>query len=670
MERKLECNPKSIVITSPFWKAWRNKVAKEVIPYQWQVINDERKIVTPRDPGNAPGQEQDKEYSHAIRNLEIAAKRKKGQFLNFVFQDSDVYKWLEEAAFSLTYTHDKKLQKICDWVIDLISDAQQPDGYLMSPYIIKSTIFKNRKRFTQIHQSHEMYTMGHYIEAGIAYYNATGNKKALKIAEGMADCLNNNFGPEKNKIHGSDGHAEIELALAKLYEVTRKEKYLKLAKYLVEIRGVDPHFYEKQNNKIGNGSNDIFPNMRVLTSQYTQSDKPLNEQETAEGHCVRVCYLLTGAAHVARLTNDKKMIATVKRLWNNIVKKRMYITGSVGSTPVGEAFTCDYDLPNDLTYSESCASVALTVLTRQMMEIEPKGEYGDIIEKELFNSGISGIALDGKHFYYVNPLEADPITADRNPNKFHVLLERAEWFTCACCPSNIARYIAGVHRFIYNIDEKNRTIYAHQYIANNATLLDDIKVEQKSNFPWDGKINFIVNVPKKAKPIKFVLRIPSWSNKYKLLVNGKAINTKPINGLITIPMIPGTYKINLELDMSVKFMRAKTTVRHDAGKVAVMRGPVVYAAEAIDNKTPLWNYKLTASLANKSSVKFEKNLLEGVTTITIPTTRRVLEKEKDALYVEATNKVKFEKANLKLIPYYAWANRGPNAMIVWFDSDF
>lgn len=668
--KKIQTNSQKLEITSPFWKNWRNKIVKEVIPYQWQVINDERKIVTPRDPGNAPGQEQDKQWSHAIQNLEIAAGRKKGQFWNFVFQDSDVYKWLEEAAFALTYTNDKKLRKICDWVIDLLGDVQQKDGYLMSPYIIKSTIFKNRKRFTQIHQSHEMYCMGHYIEAAVAYYTATGNKKALTIAEKMANCLCDNFGPEKNKIHGSDGHAEIELALAKLYDVTQNKKYLKLAKYLIDIRGVDPHFYEKQNNKIGDGSTDIFPNMRVLTSQYTQSDKPLIEQETAEGHCVRVCYLLTGAAHVARLTNDKKLISTVKKLWNNIINKRMYITGSVGSTAIGEAFTTDYDLPNDVTYSESCASVALTILADQMMKLNLKGEYGDIIEKELFNSGISGIALDGKHFYYVNPLEADPITCNRNPSKFHVLLERAEWFTCACCPSNIARYIAGVHRFIYTTLEEERIICAHQYIANKATLFDGIKVEQISNFPWDGDVKFNINIPKSSKPIKFAIRIPSWSiNKYSIKLNGKVIKPSLVDNIAYIPMKAGIHKIELVFDMSIKFMRSNSRVRCDIGKVCVMRGPVVFAAEGKDNLTPLWNYRINHKDAAKAKASYKKDLLEGVVTITLPAEFRIVDKTHQ-LYLTADKGYTTKKATLKLIPYFAWANRGPNQMLVWFDSDY
>jgi len=671
--KKTETNPVMIEITNPFWKKWRNKIAEEVIPYQWEVINDERKITPPKDPsGGDADQELEANYSHAIKNLKIAAKKIKGEFSGFVFQDSDVYKWLEEAAYCLSYTHDPKLTKLCDKVIDLIAAAQQKDGYLDTPFIIKSGKFKTRKRFTQIHQSHEMYVMGHYIEAGVAYYQVTGNKKALQIATKMADCLAANFGPaESGKIPGSDGHPEIELALAKLYEVTKNEKYLQLGRFFVTIRGQDPSFYDKQNAKIGDGSTDIFPIMRTWTHEYSQAARPIVEQQTAEGHTVRVAYMLTGVAHIGRLCGDKKLIATAERLWNNIVHKRMYITGAVGSTNNGEAYTYDYDLPNDIMYGESCASVGMSVLAKQMLEIELRGEYGDILEKELYNSGISGISLDGKHFYYVNPLEADPKGSAKNPTRRHVLTERAEWFTCACCPSNIARYIAGVHRFIYTLKEEERIICAHQYIANKAVLFDGIKVEQKSNFPWDGDVKFEVLIPKGVKPIQFAFRIPSWSiTKYSIKLNGKKINPELFEGIVYLPMKSGKYKVELEFDMSVKFMRSNSSIRFDAGKVCVMRGPVVYCAEGADNPTPLWNFIIKHNDSKISKCEYRSDFLDGVVVIRVPAYKRISEAFDAPLYSEACKGMPTEKMTLKLIPYYAWANRGSNPMLVWFDSDF
>lgn len=671
MARKLETKPESLIVTSSFWKQWRNKIATEVIPYQWEVINDEREIDTPIDPGNGDtAQDLEAKYSHAIRNLRIAAGRLKGNFKGFVFQDSDVYKWLEEAAYSLSYTKDPKLKKLCDEVIDLISDAQLEDGYLDTPFIIKSGIYETRKRFAQIHQSHEMYVMGHYIEAGVAYYQVTGNSKALDIAKKMADCLIKNFGIGEGQIPGADGHPEIELALAKLYEATKEEKYLELGKFFLTIRGQDPYFYDKQNAKIGNGSTDIFPIMRTWSHEYSLAARPVIELTQVVGHSVRALYLVTGCAHIGRLTNDKDLIKTSERLWNNIVHKRMYVTGAVGSTSNGEAFTYDYDLPNDIMYGESCASVALSVLASKMLEIKLKGEYADVLEKELFNSGISGIALDGKHFFYVNPLEADNEASFKIPARKHVLTSRAEWFTCACCPSNIARFIAGVHRFIYTIDKPNRIIGAHQFIANKATFFDDIKVEQKSNFPWEGRIIFGIRLPHGKKDISFAVRIPSWSkDKYEIKLDNRKLDIKPIDGFIYVPIKPGTHVITLDLDMSIKLIRSNTNIRFDAGKVCVMRGPVVYAAESIENKDPLWNYKISIKDIKKAKSHFNKKLLGGVITISIPSTYRVKEKDNVDLYLDTSKKIKKIKTSLKLIPYYAWANRSAKSMLVWFDSD-
>ena len=660
----------SIKITSKFWTHFRDRVAKSVIPYQWEVINDDREIAAPPDPGNGEkDQEFDTKFSHAVRNLEIAAGRKKGEFRGFVFQDSDVYKWLEEAAYAITYTNDPILKKLCDNVIDLIGDAQLKDGYLDTPFIIKSGRFKTRKRFTQIHQSHEMYTMGHFIEAGVAYYQSTGNEKALNIAKKMADCLYNNFGEAPGKIPGADGHPEIELALARLYEVTKEKKYLDLAKFFLTIRGKDPYFYDKQNAKIGNGSTDIFPIMRTWTHEYSLAARPITEQTQVVGHAVRAIYMITGVAHVGRLTRDKALIDTAHRLWKNIVNKRMYVTGAVGSTSNGEAFTYDYDLPNDIMYGESCASVAMTNLAARMMQLELKGEYGDIIEKELYNSAISGMSLDGKHFFYVNPLEADIIASVKVPARRHVMVDRAEWFTCACCPSNIARCIAGVHRYIYTINEKERTICAHQYIANNVTLFDGIKVNQVSNYPWDGHIVFNVEIPKGVKPINFVIRIPSFSmDKYSIKVNGKKFNAQLKDQLAYIPLSNGKHKIIVDLDMDVKFVRSKTHIRFDVGKVCVMRGPVVYCAESTDNLKPLWNYIIMHNEAKLTKVKFS-NTLEGVIKLKVKAKRRILDYRDGPLYYDASKKVKYQNAYLNMIPYYAWNNRGCFSMLVWFDSD-
>ncbi|PKA94356.1 non-reducing end beta-L-arabinofuranosidase [Bifidobacterium psychraerophilum DSM 22366] len=660
-----------VTVTSPFWERYRGKVVDKVIPYQWEVINDEREIEIPDDPSGSV-QDIDSTWSHAVRNLRVAAGDIQSDFKGFVFQDSDVYKWLEEAAYSLVYKADEGLQELCDRLIDLIARAQRSDGYLDTPYLIGSGAFAGRRPFTQLQQSHEMYVMGHYIEAGVAYYEATGNEQALEIAKRMGDCLDRHFGEEEGKIHGADGHPEIELALARLYEVTRDDRYLKLAVFFIKVRGQDPDFYDKQNAEIGDGSTDIFPQMRAWTHEYTQTARPINEQNTAEGHAVRAVYLLTGIAHVARLTHDEKLKATAERLWADIVRRRMYVTGGIGSTHVGEAFTYDYDLPNDTLYAESCASVGLCFAARQMLEIESRGEYGDILEREIFNGAISGMALDGQHFFYVNPLEADPQASRNNPDRAHVLMRRAEWFGCACCPANIARLIASIDRYIYAVHEDRREIVAHQFIANDAEFFDGIRIKQESNFPWDGHIHFTVTVPDGVAPAKLLIRIPEWSSDgYGITINGSESSQPAVrDGFASIGIRPGSTSIALSLDMSVRAVRANSAVRHDVRKVAIMRGPVVFCAEESDNVAPLWNYRVPSGTAPQSHVEYSANELEGVVVIKAPAFRLDDDGTEAPLYMNASRHAPAENAEeLKMIPYYAWANRTVDRMQVWFDSD-
>ena len=665
----------NVTITSPFWNRYRESVAREVIPYQWQIINDERRIEIPVDPaGNDDGEVNDglsREWSHAVRNLRVAAGDVDAPFNGMVFQDSDVYKWLEEAAYALAYQPDAQLQALCDEVVDLIARAQQPDGYLDTPFQIKSGGYARRRRFSQIQQSHEMYVMGHYIEAGVAYWQVTGNEQALQIACRIADCLDANFGDEDGKIPGADGHPEIELALARLYEATNESRYLRLARYFIDVRGKDPDFYDEQNKAVhAEGLPAIFPAMETWSHEYTLTARPIRDQQTAVGHAVRVAYLLAGVMQVGRLTNDEGLLRTGERLWNNIVHKRMYITGGIGSTHVGEAFTYDYDLPNDTMYGESCASVGMCFVARQMLEHELRGEYADVLEKELFNGAIAGIALDGKHFFYVNPLEADVQATENNPDRRHVLLERAQWFGCACCPSNIARLIASVDRYLYTVREDERMIAAHQFIANDARFFDDVRVKQESDFPREGVVRFTVDVPEGADPVIFKVRIPSWSPEYRLTVDGVDVTGEmPVHdGFVSVEVADRTV-VELELDMSVKYMRANTAIRHDAGRLAVMRGPVVYCAESCDNRAPLWDYRIGDSAGEDIACAAGTGVLEGLQTVSVPALLTPDDASDAPLYMPADHGARqADHTRLEMIPYHAWANRGASQMQVWFTA--
>lgn len=652
----------NVTITSPFWKKRREQIVESVIPYQWGVMDDEIETEVPDDPA---GNQLSDNKSHAVENLRIAAGDETGEFHGMVFQDSDIYKWLEEAAYALSYHPDDQLRELCDRTVDLIARAQQPDGYLDTPYQIKTGEWENRERFTLIQQSHEMYVMGHYIEAAVAYHDVTGNQQALDVACRMADCLDANFGPEDGKIHGADGHPEIELALAKLYDVTGEGRYLKLAQYLLDVRGEDPDFYSKQLAAIDGDY--IFRDLGFYKPEYFQAAEPIRDQKDANGHAVRVAYLCTGMAHVARLTADQELLDTTHRLWNSIVGKRMYVTGAVGSTHVGESFTYDYDLPNDTMYGETCASVGMSMLSRQMLLLEPKGEYADVLERELFNGAIAGISLDGKQYYYVNALESTPDGLD-NPDRHHVLSHRVDWFGCACCPANIARLIASVDRYLYTERDGGSTVLSHQFIANEAAFDSGLHVVQHSDMPWNGHVAFEVELAEGAQPVRFGVRIPSWSaDSYALVVDGEPCEKTVEDGFVYFDVRAGqVLRLTLDLDMSVKLIRANSHVRNDAGKVAVMRGPLVYCAEQADNAGDLWMYRLEDGVDGADAVvTHESDLLGGVDTITVPAIREASDVEGAPLYKEADPCCRHEAASLKLVPYYAWANRDLGQMAVW-----
>jgi len=527
----------------------------------------------------------------------------------------------------------------------------------------------HRERFTLIQQSHEMYVMGHYIEAAVAYHEVTGNQQALDVACRMADCIDANFGPEDGKIHGADGHPEIELALAKLYDATGEERYLNLARYLIDVRGQDPQFYAKQIAAVDNDY--IFRDLGFYKPTYFQAAQPVREQQTADGHAVRVAYLCTGIAHVARITGDQGLLDAAHRFWNNIVSKRMYVTGAIGSTHVGESFTYDYDLPNDTMYGETCASVAMSMFARQMLLLEPNGEYADVLERELFNGAIAGISLDGKQYYYVNALETSPDGLD-NPDRHHVLSHRVDWFGCACCPANVARLIASVDRYVYTERDGGRTVLAHQFIANQASFDSGLHVEQRSDFPWNGHIEYMVELPAEAADsVRFGVRIPTWSaDSYALTCDGVAVKTAPENGFVYFAVAPGTaLHVVLDLDMAVRLVRANSHVRCDAGRVAVMRGPLVYCAEQADNAGDLWTYRLADGVdVADATVTFESDLLGGVDAVTLPAVREAADAVDAPLYMSAQRDASDERTSLKLVPYYAWANRELGQMNVWLRS--
>ncbi|URZ03323.1 glycoside hydrolase family 127 protein [Clostridium felsineum] len=647
---------KNIKVTDKFWSRYMKIVKEDMIPFQWKVLNDEANIIIERERNDKsiPA-----EKSHAVENFKIAAGLKKGHHYGYVFQDSDVYKWLEAVAYALTTGEDKKLEKTADEVINLIEMAQEDDGYLDTYF----TIDAKERKFKRLLESHELYCAGHFIEASVAYYEATGKDKVLKIACKLADCIDRNFGREEGKIHGYDGHEEIEIGLTKLYLVTKDERYLKLGRYFITERGKDSGFLRKQLEEDKN-KQPILIGMNNFEAEYFQAHKPIVKQETAEGHAVRFVYMCTALAEVARLTGTKEMYNACKVLWDNVTKKRMYVTGGIGSTVMGERFTFDYDLPNDTMYCETCASVGLVFFAHNMLKNEPKGIFGDVLERSLYNSCISGMSLDGKHFFYVNPLEVDPKASERDPGKSHVKVKRPAWFGCACCPPNLARTLTSIGKYIYTKDEE--TIYTHLYISNESSMNlkgEEIIVKQETDYPWKGNVN--ITVDGKDKEFTIALRIPNWCNKYDIKVNEEAVKYDVLDGYAYISRKwEDSDKVNLNLLMEVQEIKANPYVKDDFGKVAIQRGPIVYCLEQEDNGKDLHLIKLPKNVQYKC--EFDSELLLGVVKIKARGEKFIVKDDwGESLYSSDDNEDLYEEKVLTFIPYYSWANRNDGEMRVW-----
>jgi DUF1680 family protein len=390
---------RDFTIGTGFWRRVYDLVRDEMIPYQWEALND-------RVP--------DAEPSHAIENFRIAAGEAEGEYYGMVFQDSDVAKWLEAVAYALSARRDEHLEKLADEVIALIGRAQQPDGYLNTYFTVKEP----GKRWTNLRDCHELYCAGHMMEAAVAYYEATGKRELMDIMTRMALNIDTVLGPEEGKLHGYPGHQEIELALIRMYGATGDPLMLKLARYFIDERGKKPNFFHQEHEKRGGAYH--FP-IHKLGDSYAQNHLPVREQTALEGHSVRALYMATGMADLARVTGDESLVLACRKLFDNLVKHRMYITGGVGSTHHGEAFTFDDDLPNDTVYAETCASIALCFFARALLQIEIDSRYSDAMELALFNTCLAGMSLDGHNFFYVNPLEVWPEASKKDPEKKHVL---------------------------------------------------------------------------------------------------------------------------------------------------------------------------------------------------------------------------------------------------------
>lgn len=612
----------------------------KVIPYQWEALND-------RVPGA--------DRSGCIHNFRAAAGELDGEHYGCVFQDSDLFKWMEAAAFSLMWAPDEKLEAQLEEAIRLIAKAQLPDGYVDTAYILGDL----NRRWTNLKDHHELYCAGHMIEAAVAHFRATGQRTFLEVAEKLAAHIGSVLGPEEGKLHGYPGHEEIELALVKLFEVTGVEDYLKLARYFVDQRGREPLYFQEETRREGNG---FYWENGVYGYAYYQAHKPLMEQDDPIGHAVRANYLYAGAAAVARCTGDDKLYEHLRTLWHNMTEKQMYITGQVGSSEYGEAFTFPYDLPNDTAYAETCAGLALAFFANQMLKIERRGEYADVMERVLYNGAISGMDLTGTAFFYVNPLEVQPEACEKNQQKAHVKPVRQKWFGCACCPPNLARTLASITD--YALCRTENGIYQNLYIAGEMTWETSgvpVKLKLSGNYPWAGKLKIFVD-PQRPVAFTYGLRVPGWCRgNYSLTVNGVSAEQPVEAGYVNLSREwqPGDV-VEISLPMDTCRVWANQNVREDAGKVAVQRGPMVFCAEEADNGPDL--HRVLLPRDSQFREEFRPDLLGGVMTLSCT----ALEEEGEASALYTTCPPKTEKRReLTLIPYYAWANRGRGEMTVW-----
>ncbi len=642
MERKKFASPvggDQYKVTDGFYSRLRNVVRDKVIPYQWEALNDR---VSGAD------------RSGCIRNFQAAVEGK-GKHYGFVFQDSDLFKWMEAAAFSLMWAPDEKLETELEGAVSLVAKAQRPDGYLDTYYILGDM----DRRWTNLKDHHELYCAGHMIEAAVAHFRATGRHTFLDVAEKLAAHIDSVLGPEEGKIHGYPGHEEIELALVKLFEVTGNERYLRLARYFLSERGKQPLYFQEETEREGNG---FYWENGVLQYAYYQAHKPLLEQMEPVGHAVRANYLYAGAAAAARCAEDDALYGHLRHLWREMVEKQMYITGQVGSSEYGEAFTFPYDLPNDTVYAETCAGLALAFFANQMLKVERRGDYADVMERVLYNGAISGMDLTGTAFFYVNPLEVLPEACEKDQRKQHVKPVRQKWFGCACCPPNLARTIASVTDYAVSVTETE--LFQHLYLAGDFSCRLDgtpVKVTLEGNYPWNGELSFTVS-PESPARFTYALRIPGWCmGEYSLKVNGEAVSEQPRDGYayLTREWKPGD-TITLSLPMKPRRVWAHPKVREDAGKTAVQRGPIVYCLEEADNGKDLHRVLLPRN--SEFAEEFQPDLLGGVMTLRCKALEE--EGETESLYTFCPPRAEKER-ELTFIPYYAWANRGEGEMTVW-----
>jgi DUF1680 family protein len=587
-----------------------------------------------------------------------------------IFWESDLAKWLEAVFVSLQKNPDNELNKYAENLTEKIISNQEENGYLNSYF----TFFEPENKFQNLKVRHELYCAGHLMEAALEHLKLNGTSRFYDAMERCMDHIGSTFGIEPGKKRGYPGHQEIELALLKAYEQTGKQKFLDLADYFLSERGSKPHYYDEEERQLKLKEKELdlsdYPSeirdfISMLNSgedknyNYLQAhDLPVN-QKTAEGHSVRALYMYTAMADLARIKKDPMMLQACKSLWRNIVDRRIYVHGGVGSSHIGERFTFDYDLPNDIAYAETCASIALMFFAERLSRIERNSEYTDIIEKVLYNTILASTSANGKGFFYDNYLECIPEFLVFHQRRHGI---RDEYHTCSCCPPNITRLIADLGRYIYSSCSEG--INVHQYISSESSFKidgDSVHLKQDSGFPWKGSSNLTLNKVS-GKEFSLFIRVPEWDQNMKVEINGNNVSFKKIKGYAQIKR---TWKegdeVSLSFDLKPRVVRSLSKVRYNVQRACVFRGPLLYCMESIDNG-PYLNQILMNQDQKLEAVDDE--LFEGCISLSGDMIR--LNDSTDVLY--SSSKPELRKTKVKLIPYFLWANRGENEMLVWINE--
>jgi hypothetical protein len=568
-----------------------------------------------------------------IRNFELAAAGKREGFSGPVFMDSDLYKGMEAAAYSLATHPDPDLERRLDDIIAKIAAAQQTNGYLNTWFTVKEP----DKRWTNLRDQHELYCAGHLFEGAVAYFEATGKRNFLSIATRLADHIDSVFGPPPKRL-GYPGHPEIELALVKLARATGESRYFNLARFFVENRG--RHFYAEEHRTT----------LAQYDGSYWQDDVPIYEHKNIKGHAVRACYLMSGTTDVAAETGDARLLAMLSRVWRNTTERNVYLTGGIGPSAHNEGFTVDYDLPNQTAYQETCATIALAQWNHRLALLYGDARYADVVERALYNGVLAGVSQDGTRFFYVNPLESQ--------GNHH----RSPWFGCACCPPNVARTLASLGGYAYATSDQ--ALWVNLYIQGSVKAKvagEPVTLMVTTDYPWSGKVKLKLELAQ-AKPFELRLRSPGWCEGATVSVKGSkgASPTLDRGYLVLSREWRNGDSVELDLPMSVQRVAANPNVKADAGLLAIQRGPLVYCLEACDHSEPLSALYLPAEAELRGTK--EKSLLGGVVTIQgeaqvaeeLDWTRRLYQANAPSRRVPIT-----------AIPYYAWDNRKAGAMKVW-----